>query len=65
MFAPVIVSIHGGALMEGDKAEQTFVGERFASEGIVTAGGPHRAIRPQYHRTACLALMRPGGGVIR
>jgi acetyl esterase/lipase len=34
---PVIVSFHGGALMEGDKAQQTFVGERFASAGIATA----------------------------
>jgi acetyl esterase/lipase len=34
---PVIVSFHGGALMEGDKSEQTFVGERFASAGIATA----------------------------
>src|SRR2546428_8080620 len=34
---PVIVSFHGGALMQGDKAEQAFVGERFASAGIATA----------------------------
>jgi acetyl esterase/lipase len=35
--APVIVSLHGGALMEGDKAQEAFVGERFASAGFVTA----------------------------
>jgi acetyl esterase/lipase len=34
--APVIISVHGGALTEGDKSEQTFVGQRFASAGIVT-----------------------------
>jgi acetyl esterase/lipase len=34
--APVIISVHGGALTEGDKSEQTFVGQRFASAGVVT-----------------------------
>jgi acetyl esterase/lipase len=34
---PVIVSLHGGALMEGDKADQAFIGERLASAGIATA----------------------------
>ena len=28
---PVIVSIHGGALVEGDKSNQEFVGRRFAA----------------------------------
>lgn len=35
--APVIVSYHGGALMEGDKNAQAFVGQRFAAAGIATA----------------------------
>jgi len=34
---PVIVSIHGGALVEGDKSGQEFVGRRFAAAGIGTA----------------------------
>jgi acetyl esterase/lipase len=34
--APVIVSIHGGALREGDKSGQAFVGQRFAAAGFVT-----------------------------
>ena len=34
---PVIVSLHGGALMTGDKGQQTFIGERFASAGIAIA----------------------------
>jgi acetyl esterase/lipase len=34
---PVIVSFYGGALMQGDKNQQTFVGQRFASSGIATA----------------------------
>ncbi len=34
--APVIISVHGGALTEGDKSEQPYVGERFASAGNVT-----------------------------
>jgi acetyl esterase/lipase len=34
--APVIVSIYGGALMEGDKSEQPYVGQPFASSGMVT-----------------------------
>ena len=35
--APVIVSYYGGALMAGDKDENTFIGERFAAAGFVTA----------------------------
>ena len=34
---PVIVSFYGGALMAGDKNEQTFIGQRFASAGFATA----------------------------
>lgn len=34
--APVIVSLYGGALQEGDKSEQPYVGERFAEAGNVT-----------------------------
>jgi acetyl esterase/lipase len=34
--APVIVSYYGGALLAGDKSEQTFIGQRFASAGFVT-----------------------------
>jgi acetyl esterase/lipase len=33
--APVIVSIHGGALREGDKSRQAFVGQRLAQAGFV------------------------------
>jgi acetyl esterase/lipase len=40
--APVIVSIHGGALRAGDKSAQTFVGQRFASAGHVTVVVNHR-----------------------
>jgi acetyl esterase/lipase len=35
--APVIVSYYGNQLMGGDKAEDAFVGQRFASAGFVTA----------------------------
>ncbi|HEY0467913.1 MAG TPA: alpha/beta hydrolase, partial [Polyangiaceae bacterium] len=34
---PVVVAIHGGALVEGDKSSQEFVGRRFAALGIGTA----------------------------
>ncbi len=40
--APVIVSIHGGGLRQGDKSGQTFVGQRFASAGHVTVVVNHR-----------------------
>lgn len=40
--APVILSLHGGALTQGDKAQQAFVGQRFASEGIVTVVANYR-----------------------
>jgi acetyl esterase/lipase len=34
--APVVFSIHGGVLMAGDRSEETFVGQRFASAGYLT-----------------------------
>src|SRR4029450_12470569 len=34
--APVIFSIHGGALEAGDRREERFVGQRFAAAGYVT-----------------------------
>jgi acetyl esterase/lipase len=34
---PVIVSFYGGALTQGDKREETFIGERFAAAGFATA----------------------------
>lgn len=34
--APVIISLYGGALQEGDKSEQPYVGQRFAEAGNVT-----------------------------
>jgi acetyl esterase/lipase len=34
--APVIFSIHGGALTAGDRTEETFVGRRFAAAGYLT-----------------------------
>ena len=33
----MIVSVHGGALVEGDKSSQEFVGQRFAATGIGVA----------------------------
>ena len=40
--APVIISIHGGGLRQGDKSQQTFVGQRFAANGYVTVVVNHR-----------------------
>lgn len=40
--APIVISIHGGGLRAGDKSQQTFVGQRFASAGYVTAVVNHR-----------------------
>jgi acetyl esterase/lipase len=40
--AAVIVSVHGGGLRAGDKSQQTFVGQRFAAAGYVTAVVNHR-----------------------
>jgi len=34
---PVILAIHGGALIEGDKSSQEFVGRRFAAAGVAAA----------------------------
>jgi len=34
---PVIVSYYGGALMNGDKNQQAFIGQRFAAAGFATA----------------------------
>src|SRR2546430_4733240 len=34
---PVIVSFYGGALTQGDKSKETFIGERFAAAGFATA----------------------------
>jgi acetyl esterase/lipase len=34
--APVIISLHGGGLSQGDRSDQGFVGQRFASSGYVT-----------------------------
>jgi acetyl esterase/lipase len=35
--APVVVSIHGGLLRQGDRSEEEYVGQRFAAAGFVTA----------------------------
>jgi len=40
--APVIFSLHGGALSQGDKAEETFVGRRFAAAGYLTVVTSYR-----------------------
>src|SRR5216684_3338986 len=34
---PIVVSIHGGALMDGDRSEHRFIGQRFAEAGIGAA----------------------------
>ena len=34
--APVIFSVHGGLLMQGDRSEEVFVGQRFAAAGYLT-----------------------------
>jgi acetyl esterase/lipase len=34
--APVILSIHGGLLSQGDRSEEVFVGQRFATAGYLT-----------------------------
>lgn len=44
--APVILSIHGGLLMAGDRRDETFVGQRFAAAGYVTAVMSYR-LSPQ------------------
>jgi acetyl esterase/lipase len=40
--APVIFSLHGGALSVGDRAEQRFVGQRFAAAGYLTVVPSYR-----------------------
>jgi acetyl esterase/lipase len=40
--APVIFSIHGGGLRQGDKSAHAFVGQRFAAAGHVTVVVNHR-----------------------
>jgi acetyl esterase/lipase len=40
--APVVVSIHGGALSQGDRKEEVFVGRRFAAAGFVTVVPSYR-----------------------
>jgi acetyl esterase/lipase len=44
--APVIFSIHGGALSIGDRSEETFVGQRFAAAGYLTVVTSYR-LSPQ------------------
>src|SRR4029450_13242170 len=39
--APVILSLHGGVLMAGDRREESFVGERFAAAGYLTVVPTH------------------------
>ena len=39
---PVIVSLHGGALSQGDRAEEVFVGQRFAAAGYLTVVPSYR-----------------------
>lgn len=40
--APVIFSLHGGALSAGDRTEERFVGQRFAAAGYVTVVTSYR-----------------------
>ncbi|OFW03447.1 MAG: hypothetical protein A3I61_16770 [Acidobacteria bacterium RIFCSPLOWO2_02_FULL_68_18] len=40
--APVIFSLHGGALSAGDRREERFVGQRFAAAGYVTVVASYR-----------------------
>jgi acetyl esterase/lipase len=49
--APVIFSIHGGALSQGDRAEEVFVGRRFASAGYLTVVISYR-LSPQVSHPA-------------
>jgi acetyl esterase/lipase len=49
--APVIFSLHGGALAAGDRAEETFVGRRFAAAGYVTVVTSYR-LSPQVSHPA-------------
>ena len=49
--APVIFSIHGGALEIGDRREETFVGQRFAAAGYLTVVPSYR-LSPQVSHPA-------------
>lgn len=49
--APVIFSLHGGALSQGDKAEEAFVGQRFAAAGYLTVVTSYR-LSPQVSHPA-------------
>jgi acetyl esterase/lipase len=40
--APVIFSLHGGALSMGDRSEERFVGQRFAAAGFLTVVTSYR-----------------------
>ena len=40
--APVILSLHGGVLMMGDRREESFVGKRFAAAGYLTVVPSYR-----------------------
>jgi acetyl esterase/lipase len=61
--APVIIAVHGGALTEGDKARQTFVGQRFASEGVVTVVVNYRLSPGVAHPAHVTDLARAAGWV--
>jgi len=49
--APVIFSLHGGALSMGDRAEESFVGRRFAAAGYLTVVTSYR-LSPQVSHPA-------------
>ena len=49
--APVIFSLHGGALWQGDRSEEVFVGQRFAAAGYLTVVTSYR-LSPQVSHPA-------------
>lgn len=49
--APVIFSLHGGALSMGDRGEESFVGQRFAAAGYLTVVASYR-LSPQVSHPA-------------
>jgi acetyl esterase/lipase len=49
--APVIFSLHGGALSMGDRGEESFVGQRFAAAGYLTVVTSYR-LSPQVSHPA-------------
>lgn len=49
--APIIFSLHGGALSAGDRTEESFVGQRFAAAGYVTVVTSYR-LSPQVSHPA-------------